>query len=341
MVVSVAAAITVARFSVSSNPEVGAVTPSVPPAGMADGRSALGATRDVALDGLVFSVPLTWTVAIGDECPGSNGHPRVVVWSWADPVPPLGKEPHSRIGCSPPTVPFVLIRSLPDAQYPGSTERIVNGLRVRVHAGPPVWGVNFGTPAGWSIHHAVFPARGAHGVLLQVASPPGSDPKLFERILASVRPGTPGDTPGTRRVAFGGVSFEVPRGWRVVGEHSDPCGAVARQSGTVFLGTNLTRPGCNLPDRYLEVQRLAMPRGGPTPTSSLNGFRLQLGFEGREVGSGRQQDVMTAELVDPPVRLRLVATHGGAEGGVTAKQQFDAVLLTLQRPAVAVPRSTP
>jgi hypothetical protein len=107
------------------------------------------ATRQVAHGGLVFSVPASWQVSVGGLCPGSSA-PEAVVDVQPDPPPALGRELRADIGCGAARHPFALLRSLPDAELPGSTQRTVNGLPVRVRPVAPAQAVNLGwIPPSW------------------------------------------------------------------------------------------------------------------------------------------------------------------------------------------------
>jgi hypothetical protein len=281
------------------------------------------ATRQVAHGGLVFSVPAGWQVSVGGLCPGTlTAAPGAIVDAQPDPPPPLGREIRATIGCGAARHPFALLRSLPDAQLPGATQRTVNGLPVRVRPVAPAQAVNLGRiPDGWSVWQALFPTQDG-GLLLQVADRAGAE--LFEDVLASVRPGRDGGgAPGTRRLAWGGVSFEVPSAWQVVHNREDACAA---RSDAVVLGVDLHGLRCRLPSRYLQVTRLASP---PSHTVRLNGFGVQGGSQGRMVGPGRLFEEDTAELADPPVRLRMVTVS--STSGVAEPPSLDAVLVSLRR----------
>jgi hypothetical protein len=278
-------------------------------------------TRQVAHGGLAFSVPASWQVSVGGLCPGTSA-PVAVVDTQPDPPPPLGRELRESIGCGAARHPVALLRSLPDAQLPGSTQRTVNGLPVRVRPVAPAQAVNLGRiPGGWSVWQALFPTQDG-GLLLQVADTAGA--ARFEDVLGSVRPGRDGGgAPGTRRLTWGGVSFEVPSAWRVVGSRQDVC---AVRSAAVVVGVDLHGLRCRLPSRYLQVTRLASP---PSHTVRLNGFGVQRGFQGRRVGPGRWFEEQTAELADPPIRLRLVTVS--STSGVPEPRWLDAVLVSLRR----------
>jgi hypothetical protein len=260
-------------------------------------------TRQVAHGGLVFSVPASWRVSLAPICPGQFA-PEAAVDVQHDPPRPLGWEWGFAMRCPAYRYPVVLLRSLAGADLPGSTQRTVNGLQVRVRrVAPPFEPAQRGTvPRGWSVWQAVFPAEDG-GLLLQVADRAGAD--LFEDILASVRPGRDGGTPGTRRVAFGGISLEVPSSWQVVTKGENPC----VRSGAVLLGVHLDEEGCpDIPPRYLEVARMRSPTTS-TSTYRLNGFDVHTGSAGRGVRHRRWITVDTAVLVDPPVRLRAVTVN--------------------------------
>lgn len=224
----------------------------------------------VAHGGLVFSAPKGWAAGVAGPCLGLE-QPEMAVAMLTDPPPALGKEIRKSIAC-PARHPFAVLRSLPDAELPGGTERTVNGMKVLVNTGPPGWGANNQVPASWSIHHAVFRAtQDGAGLLLEVVAPSATSQALFERILTSVRPGQQAGAPGTKRIAYGGVAFGVPRAWRVVREHDDPC---ASGTEAVFLGVDLDKARCTLPRSYLDVTRSEAPTG---PLVQLNGFGLQYG----------------------------------------------------------------
>ena len=278
------------------------------------------ATRQVAHGGLVFSVPASWQVSVGELCPGSSG-PEAVVDVQPDPPPALGRELRAAIGCGAASHPFALLRSLPDAHLPGSTQRTVDGLPVHVRRVAPAQAVNLGKiPPGWSVWQALFPTEDG-GLLLQVADRAGAE--RFEDILASVRSGHDGGgAPGTRRLAWGGVSFEVPSSWQVVSNREDAC---AVESDAVFLGVELARTGCHIPLRHLEVTRLASP---PGHTVRLNGFDVQRGSQGGMIGPGRSLQEDTAELADPPIRLRMLTVS--STSGEPEPRWLDAVLVSLR-----------
>jgi hypothetical protein len=281
-----------------------------------------GSTSEVAHGGLVFSAPKGWAVGVAGPCLGLE-QPEMGVAMLTDPPPALGKEIRASIAC-PARHPFAVLRSLPDAELPGGTERIVNGMKVLVNTGPPGWGANNQVPASWSIHHAVFRAtQDGAGLLLEVAAPSATSQALFERILTSVRPGQQAGAPGTKRIAYGGVAFGVPRAWRVVREHDDPC---ASGTEAVFLGVDLDKVRCTLPRSYLDVTRSRAPTG---PLVKLNGFGLQYGSSGRAIGAGRWREEDTADLAVPALRFRMVTVRG--QGEPSGAHLLDAVLLTLVR----------
>jgi uncharacterized protein YbdZ (MbtH family) len=315
-VAGLAAAVLVTRNLVP-NPQDG------PGDGVARQPSAPGSTRQVAHGGLVFSVPADWAIGGAGVCLGLEG-PEMAVAMLPDPPPALGDEIMAAIRCDV-RHPFALLRSMPDAELPGGTERAVNGLRVLVHTGPPAWSVTSQVPASWSIHHAVFRAsQDGAGLLLQVVAPSAGSSALFERILTSVRPGRQGGSPGTTRVHYGGATFEVPAGWRVVGQRDDPC---ASRTDAVFLGVDLDAVRCRLPDNYLEVTRVTPPKG---PLVRLNGFGLQRGSSGRALPGGRWRNEDMAELAVPALRFRQVSV--GKADGKPPPRLLDAVLVSL-RPA--------
>jgi hypothetical protein len=174
--------------------------------------------------------------------------------------------------------------------------------------GPPGWGANNEVHASWSIHHAVFRAiQDGAGLLLEVAAPSATSQALFERILISVRPGQQAGAPGSKRIAYGGVAFGVPRAWRVVREHDDPC---ASGTEAVFLGVDLDKARCTLPRSYLDVTRSKAPTGRLV---KLNGFGLQYGLSGQAIGTGRWREEDTADLAVPALHFRMVTVRGQGE----------------------------
>jgi hypothetical protein len=167
--------------------------------------------------------------------------------------------------------------------------------------------------ASWSIHHAVFRAtQDGAGLLLEVAAPSATSQALFERILISVRPGQQAGAPGSKRIAYG-VAFGVPRAWRVVREHDDPC---ASGTEAVFLGVDLDKARCTLPRSYLDVSRSKAPTGRLV---KLNGFGLQYGLSGQAIGTGRWREEDTADLAVPALRFRMVTVRGQALIAGTAR----------------------
>jgi hypothetical protein len=283
-----------------------------------------GTTNEIAHGGLVFSAPTGWAVGVAGPCLGLE-QPEMAVAMLPDPPPAPGREIRKAIACDA-RHPFAVLRSMPDAELPGGTERTVNGLRVPVNTVVDLhgWGANNQVPASWSIHHAVFHAtQDGAGLLLEVVAPSATSQALFERILTSVRPGRQAGAPGTKQVAYGGVAFGAPRSWRVVREYDDPC---ASGTEAVFLGVDLAKVTCTLPRSYLAVSRSRAPTG---PFVKLNGFGLRYGSSGRAIGTGRWREEDTAELALPALRLRMVTVRGAGEP--SGAHLLDAVLITLAR----------
>ena len=193
---------------------------------------------------------------------------------------------------------------------------------MRVRPVAPAQAVNLGRiPSRWSVWQALFPTQDG-GLLLQVADRAGAE--RFEEVLASVRRGRDGGgAPGTRRLAWGGVSFEVPSAWQVVSNREAAC---AVESDAVVLGADLHGLRCRLPSRYLQVTRLASP---PNHTVRLNGFGVQRGSQGRRISPERWFDEDTAELADPRVRFRMVTVTSKSDA--PEPRWLDAVLVSLWR----------
>jgi hypothetical protein len=266
------------------------------------------ATTQVAQDGLVVSVPARWRVWIWNGCPGAEG-PDAVVELRTNPPHSLDWVQPVDFMCRPARYPVALLRSLPDANLPDATRRTVNGLEARVRQVPPREAAQHGRiPPDWSVWQAVLPTQQG-GLLLQVADRAGAE--LFEQILATVRPGRDGGgAPRTRRVAWGGVSFEVPSSWQVVDQGENPCTV---RSNAVFLGIVVDQQGCRrYPEHLLEVTRLRSAPRSSLPT--LNGFGIPNGRGGFPYGLGEfAYTYSEIRLPGPLIRFRLL-DQGKSEG---------------------------